>query len=256
MLPPVRDYELSGLRGRLGDVTSGQITAASNSASQLAATLSSSEPPSLMVLNSAASALATAAALTPPPASLILLAASGVAKVLAALGIGEGCGVTCTQATAIVNQAEPAFVANVMQYEAGQITQQQAIDTYNNLWSAMAVACHAIPGTAGQTCLSDRQQGACTWKQTADGDTLGLPGVPDVGECWNWYLGYYVPLTYPPVNALVGSVGAQTAGGSSSSSTGSVATSSTGSVATGLSSSTLLLVGAGVLALFAFGGSN
>jgi hypothetical protein len=248
MLPPVRDYELAGLRG-LGDVTSGQITAASNSASQLAATLSSNEPPSLMALNSAASALATAAALTPPPASVILLAASGVAKILATLGIGEGCGVTCTQATAIVNQAEPAFVANVMQYEAGQITQQQAIDTYNNLWSAMAVACHAIPGTAGQDCLSDRQQGACTWKQTADGDTLGLPGVPDVGECWNWYLGYYVPLTYPPVNAPAGSVGAQAASSTS-------ATSSSSSVIAGLSSSTLLLVGAGVLALFAFGGSN
>ena len=146
-------------------------------------------------------------------------AAAGVAKILAALGVGEGCGSTCIQATSIVNNAEPAFLANVQQYEAGQITQSQAIDTYNNLWSALAVACHAIPGTAGQTCLSDRQQGACTWKQTSDGDTLGLPGVPAVGECWNWYLGYYVPLTYPPVNAPAASAGSSA--GSSSTGTSS-----------------------------------
>lgn len=256
MLPTMDISQLGKLRG-LGQSndnsdsendgpTASQITSAGNDAAQLAATLSSNEPPSLMAFNSAAAALAGAAALTPPPANLILAAAAGVAKILAALGVGEGCGSTCIQATSIVNNAEPAFLANVQQYEAGQITQSQAIDTYNNLWSALAVACHAIPGTAGQTCLSDRQQGACTWKQTSDGDTLGLPGVPAVGECWNWYLGYYVPLTYPPVNAPAASAG---------SSAGSSSTGASSSIG-GLSTSTIYLIGAAALVVFALGGSN
>lgn len=153
-----------------------------------------------VAMTALASSLATAAAVTPPPANAILAAAAGIVAALNALGIGQGCGQTCIQATAIVNQAEPAFLANVQQYENGQISQAQAQQTWNNLWQAVQGSCAAIPGQAGQDCVSDRAEGSCKWKQTANGDTLGLPGVPAVGECWNWYNGYYVPLTYPAVN--------------------------------------------------------
>lgn len=199
--------------------------------------------------DSTAAALATAAAVTPPPANAILAAAAGVAKLLATLGIGSGCGQTCIQATNIVNQAEPSFLANLQQYENGQITQEQAQTTYNNLWQAMVVACSAISGSAGQNCISDRQEGACTWKATG---TPPTPYSPAVGSCWNWYNAYYVPLTYPPTNAPAASTSSTS---SSTASTVSTAVSSaTNAVATdlGLSSSNagwLLLAAAAAVAL-------
>lgn len=153
----------------------------------------------------AATSLATAAAVTPPPANIILGAAAAIVSILSAAGVGQGCGQTCIQATSIVNRAEPAFLANVQQYENGEISQAQAQQTWNNLWLAVQGSCAAIPGPAGQDCVNDRAQGACKWRQTPNGDTLGLPGVPQVGECWNWYSGYYEPLTYPPVVSNSGS---------------------------------------------------
>lgn len=153
------------------------------------------------VENSLAVSLAAAAPLS-GPAAPFLLAAAAIAKTLAALGVGAGCGATCIQATNLVNGAEPNFLANVQQYENGQITQEQAQANYQALVQAMQAGCSAIPGQAGQSCFSDRfGSGSCKWKQTANGDTLGLPGVPAVGECWNWELGYGAPLNYPPVNA-------------------------------------------------------
>jgi hypothetical protein len=199
-----------------------------------------------MDFNAAASALSTAAAVTPPPANVILIAAAGVAKVLSALGIGSGCGVTCTQATAIVNNAEPAFLANLQQYEAGQITQAQAQATYNSLWQAMTVACAAIPGSAGADCISDRQEGACHWNATG---TPPTPYSPADGQCWNWYLAYYVPLTYPATNAAAVAPSTSVATSSSGPSSGS------GGASSGIPSY-VYLIGAGALVLFAMGGNN
>ena len=231
MLPPVDYASLRGLRG-----------------------LGTSGPSSTQDFNAAAIALSTAAAVTPPPADVILAAAAGVAKVLGALGIGAGCGVTCTQATAIVNDAEPAFLANLQQYEDGQITQAQAQATYNNLWQAMTVACAAIPGSAGQDCISDRQQGSCHWNATG---TPPTPYSPQDGECWNWYLAYYVPLTYPPINAPV----AASSTTATTSSTGPASGSSSATATSGLSSlfsgsGSFFLIAAAVLGVIAIGGDN
>lgn len=157
-------------------------------------------PASKIAFSAAASALLTAAAVTPPPANAILAAAAGIAATLGALGVGEGCGSTCVQATSIVNQAEPAFLANVQQYERGEITAEQAQQTWGNLWQAVETSCAAIPGAAGQDCVSDRADGACKWRQTSTSPLLGLPGEPEEGECWNWKSGYFDPLTHPPVN--------------------------------------------------------
>jgi len=200
-------------------------------------------PVSSMAEDSAAAALTTAAAVTPPPADAILAAAAGVAKALAELGIGAGCGQTCIAATNIVNQAEPAFLANLTQYENGEITQAQAQQTYQNLWQAMVVSCSAITGSAGQNCISDRQEGACTWKATG---TPPTPYSPADGQCWNWYLAYFVPLTYPPINAPAASA-------STTSGVESEVSSAAGDVASslGLSSSmgTWLLLGAAAVLL-------
>ena len=118
-----------------------------------------------------------------------------------ALHIGEGCGATCVQATNVVNSAEPTFRMNLEAYETGVIDQPTAQNNFSQMWTAIQQSCGAIPGVAGQDCVSDRQSGACKWKQT------GQPiyqGQPNLGECWNWWNAYHDPLTYDalvPYNA-------------------------------------------------------
>jgi hypothetical protein len=106
------------------------------------------------------------------------------AQIAGALHIGEGCGPTCVQATSIVNQAEPTFKMNVDYYNAGKIDQATALSNFDQMWIAVQQACGAIPGVAGQNCISDRQAGACKWKD-------------ENGQCWNWFTGYHDPLLAP-----------------------------------------------------------
>jgi hypothetical protein len=107
----------------------------------------------------------------------IVAAAAAIAGII---GVGSGCGPTCVQATNIVNQAEPVLLANLQAYQAGTISQATAISNYNQVWQSVLTACAAIPGTAGQNCVGDRQEGACHYQSN--------------GQCWNWYVGYYLPL--------------------------------------------------------------
>ena len=128
------------------------------------------------------------------PLAPIIAAVGGLIALAGVLGVGNGCGPTCVQATSIVNQAEPAFEENLSEYESGQISQSQAISNYNAGQTAIAQACGAIPGSAGQNCVSDRfTPGGCKWNATSQ----PYPSSPAVGECWNWYSGYYLPLTQP-----------------------------------------------------------
>jgi hypothetical protein len=210
--------------------------------------LGSTAPASAQIESSVASSLNAAAAKAPPPINYILAGASVVASLLEALGVGSGCGSTCVQATSIVNQAEPAFLANLQAYENGQIDQATAIANYNNLWQAIEVSCSAVPGSAGQKCVSDRQEGACTWKATG---TPPTPYSPAVGSCWNWYNAYYVPLTYPPINAP-----AATPTGTTGASTGTTVASSLSSALAGIPSSAFLIGGGLLVALALFGGNN
>lgn len=123
------------------------------------------------------------------------LVAAGAA-IASALGLGAGCGQTCIEATNVVNQAEPVFVQNVEQYETGQIDQTTAIANYQQMQTAVEQSCGAISGAAGTNCISDRfTPGGCKWKATSQ----PYPSSPPVGSCWNWYSGYYLPLTQPSV---------------------------------------------------------
>lgn len=106
------------------------------------------------------------------------------ATLAGALHIGEGCGPTCVQATSVVNQAEPTFQMNLDGYQQGVIDQNTALSNFNAMWLAIEQACGAIPGVAGQNCVSDRQAGACKWKDSN-------------GNCWNWWVGYHDPLLQP-----------------------------------------------------------
>jgi hypothetical protein len=184
-------------------------------------------------LTATASALAIAAATPPSPATPFLLAAAAIATALAKLGVGAGCGQTCIQATNVVNQAEPALLANLQQYEAGEISQAQAQATFNNVWQGIQVSCSAIPGGAGQDCISNRAEGACHWKATG---TPPTPYSPPVGSCWNWFNAYYTPLTYPPMTAP--STGTDVTGA-----VGSAVTSAETSLGISGNTGTLLLLG-------------
>src|SRR5579863_2442940 len=121
-----------------------------------------------------------------------LAIAGGVALVtglLSAFGVGNGCGQTCVTASNDANQIEAALRANLAAYQNGQIDQATAVANYNSNWQALVNACsNASLGTAGQNCIGDRQQGACHFKDAND-------------QCWNWYIGYYMPLLQPPTNA-------------------------------------------------------
>lgn len=128
----------------------------------------------------------------PVGAAIAGLVAAGAA-IAGALGVGEGCGPTCVQATQIVNNAEPTFRANLAAYENGQIDQATAISNYQQMQNAVTQACSGIPGDAGSRCVSDRfPPSACTWKNN--------------GQCWNWYTGYYLPLEQPSTTPMVSGV--------------------------------------------------
>lgn len=251
LLPPMRTKGF----GYLG-ATTGQVQAGAAGAISIASTAASNMPTGTKIEASIGTALLTAAALTPPPANVILAAAGAIAEALAAFGVGAGCGDTCTKATAIVNQAEPAFLANVQQYEAGLISAEQAQQTYINLWTAVQVACRAIPGSAGQNCVSDRQAGACTWKQRSDSLLIDFPGEPQEGECWNWYSGYFVPLTYPALVPYVDPTVAALSNGTAA--VGDSFASISSSVSSALSGipSSYLLIGAGLLLLAGMSGGR
>jgi hypothetical protein len=247
-LPPMRTKGF----GYLG-ATAGQVQAGAAGALSIAATAASNMPTGTKIEASIGTALLTAAALTPPPANAILAAAGVIAEALAAFGVGAGCGDTCIKATAIVNQAEPAFLANVQQYHAGQISQEQAQQTYINLWTAVQVACKAIPGAAGQNCISDRAAGSCKWHQTDSSPLLAFPGEPQPGECWNWYLGYFGPLTVPALVPYVdpNAQASSATGGDSLASFGAGITSALAGIP-----SSYYLVGAGLLLLVAASGGK
>jgi hypothetical protein len=137
------------------------------------------------------------------------------AAIAALIGIGiavanlfKGCGVTCTEATAYANQADTLMVQNVTAYTSSSIRyvsmQQAALNTFDTTWAALQQACgQSAIGAAGQRCITDRQEGACTWKASqggwnADGTFTpwGAAGSGDV--CWNWFVGMRDPIANDP----------------------------------------------------------
>jgi len=145
----------------------------------------------------------------------------------------KGCGVTCTDATAIVNQVEPALQQNVQAYLAAPVRtasmQQAALNNFQTAWNAVTQACgNPQLLTAGQNCISQRQQGACAyhtspggWQQSSAGVwTYVYPGANGSGStCWNWWVGYHDPIandpTVQPDSAAQAVSGAVSSGASS-----------------------------------------
>jgi hypothetical protein len=115
-----------------------------------------------------------------------------------------GCGVTCVETSQWANQAEPLLQQNIQAYFSqpaprSQSSQAAALANFDNVWAKLQQLCgQSGTGNAGVRCISDRQEGACTWKQTSTSPLLSYPGEPQPGACWNWFNGYRDPIANDP----------------------------------------------------------
>jgi hypothetical protein len=164
-----------------------------------------------------------------------------VAAGQALVSIFKGCGNTCVEATAIVNQVEPVLQQNLEAYLSSptrtQSMQAAALNNFATAWNAVVTNCsNASLGTAGQNCISQRQQGACAyktspggWQQSGGTWQYVNPGANGSGDaCWNWFIGYHDPIANDP--AVVPDTAVATSSASASTDTaGDGATASTGS---------------------------
>jgi hypothetical protein len=174
---------------------------------------------------------------------IIGIAVSGVTLLLAAIFARKG-PKQKVATTEIVNKIEPLLQQNLAGYMAGPHTvssQAQALANFDAGWAYVEQYCDTPEmGNPGKACVSDRQAGACAWRDSA-------------GACWNWFSGYRDPIANDPkvvpdpvvdeVGNLIDSV---TGGLFSSSST------ATGTSATGW----LLLAGLAIAGIFMLGGDG
>jgi len=113
----------------------------------------------------------------------------------------SGCGQTCIITSEWANQAAAQLQKVLDGYFAlpAPRTDAQkavAVAAFNSVWSTLQQQC-SQPGTgnAGVRCITDRQAGACTWRQKF---APVYPGEPNIGECWNWFNGYLQPIQQDP----------------------------------------------------------
>lgn len=92
----------------------------------------------------------------------------GIALVIGALGIGNGCGASCTNSTAVVNKVEPYLQQNLtaaqQQAQANGGCLQSAevttlVGNFNTLWQYVVTGCGQVGGPGGSQCVADRQSG-------------------------------------------------------------------------------------------------
>jgi hypothetical protein len=145
------------------------------------------------------------------------------------VGVFKGCGSTCTEASDIANQVEPVLQQNLANYLAAPVhyasLQAAALNNFTTAWSALTQACgNPQLLSAGQNCISERQQGACSykttpggWQQTSGTWTYVYPGANGSGStCWNWFIGYHDPIANDPTVVADPSPAASAVSGASS----------------------------------------
>lgn len=157
---------------------------------------------------------------------------------LALANIFAGCGQSCVLATNLANQAEPLLQNNLDTYMSAPIhyasLQAAYLNNFDLTWNALVSACsNPQLGAAGQSCISDREQGACHYQTSPGGwfqDGTGAwsyqnPGAQGSGStCWNWFVGYRDPIANDPtvvpdpipgssvVSGILSSIGIPTGG--------------------------------------------
>ncbi len=225
----------------------------------------------------AALAVSSAAATAAAAGTTLSLAATvvpfvGPAIAAAAIIIeaimNSGCGQTCIVATGFANQANSALEQNIEAYFQPRMangtydpsitltteSQTAALANFDQFWAWLQQQC-ANPnlGTAGTRCITDRQSGACTWKQPAS--SVPPWGTPAAGACWNWFNGFRDPIAddtnVAPGATLQSDPTAGTSPGGASVSTAEQAS-------TGMSTSSMLLWGGAAILAFGLlsGGGN
>lgn len=141
------------------------------------------------------------------------IAISGViAAGLAIVSMFKGCGQTCVQASNIADQVGAQLVQMFNSYMSAPVhyasVQQAYLTQWDAFWNALTQAC-SDPNlqSAGQRCISDRQQGACHYHTSPGGwqkDSIGkwqyiAPGQDGSGNtCWNWFVGTRDPVANDP----------------------------------------------------------
>jgi hypothetical protein len=234
------------------------------------------------VIGSAVSSATLAIPGVGPLVAAAVQAATAVAVAIETLF--SGCGATCTQATTIANQVAGLLQQNLSGYMSLPQPHYASVQAYylsifDQTWAQLLQACNNPQlAAAGQRCITDRQQGACTWQtspsgwsQASDG-TWSYTGAGPSGSgttCWNWFVGYRDPIANDPT-VIPDPVAAINPDGSTTTSTinpqtGSVTTSTTppsttSQLSTALNSLTssipapLLLGGVALVLLMILGG--
>jgi hypothetical protein len=122
----------------------------------------------------------------------------------------KGCGSSCVLTSDEVNQVSQYMAQNLQQYLAAPVsaaTQAEAIANFNQLWQGIVAYCgQPSMGSAGKNCISERQNGACSYKtspggwQQQNGTWVYVaPGANGSGStCWNYFVGYLDPIQNDP----------------------------------------------------------
>ncbi len=121
------------------------------------------------------------------------------AAIMGAIYLSRGCGQTCIATSEWANQAEELLKQNLAAYMSSnrsKSAQNTALSNFNVIWARLQQMCgDPATGAAGQRCISDRQAGACKWRDAG-------------GQCWNWFTGYHDPIANDP-NVVDDSITAQ-----------------------------------------------
>jgi hypothetical protein len=127
-----------------------------------------------------------------PIVSGILQAGAALANIVSLFGPNPNNTIT----TGWVNQIEadvmkPNLAAWQALTPAQKTSNQQAaaLQIFMLGWNQVVQLCSNIQlGSAGTSCIADRQNGACKWKDAS-------------GKCWNWWSGYHDPIANDPAVA-------------------------------------------------------
>ena len=125
---------------------------------------------------------------------------AGISVAIEAI-LHSGCGQTCIVTSQWANQAEQQLQQNISEYFAipaprPQSVQQIAMANFKAIWNTLVQQCSQPNlGAAGRNCIADRQDGACKLRQNVP---PAYPGIPAIGQCWNWWSGYYWPIANDP----------------------------------------------------------
>lgn len=148
----------------------------------------------------------------PAAAGPVGAAIAGLIAVGSAIaGIFSGCGQTCIIASQDANKVGDFLTQNLQHYLSAPIhyksLQAAALNNFDFAWKALVQACSDPSlGSAGQRCISDRQQGACKWTSSPGGWqqvngkwTYIYPGPAGSGSaCWNYFVGMRDPIANDP----------------------------------------------------------